>query len=352
MMSKVTYILALLIAWPALPSMNIGAQAQQTQPSVNSDEASAAEAHLTGVYRLDVEHSDKLYSVVAEASSNLPFAEQQRFFIDLTVRLTPPDQLAIERRGRTISIASSRAPRTTFEADGQERVERTGDSYTRIRAAIYGENLIISSLTDTGEGYRVSFTPLDNGQRLRVTRHISDKELNQPVVIQSIYNKISEVAEWGIYGEPQKETTSAQSAIASMVRDSASTRADREAAGDLRDALAEWIAATNRRDIGKQMGFYMPVMKAFYLKRNVAKEAVRREKARVFERAKRIDIRAEEPEIVFRESRQIAIMRFRKRYAIEGGGESRRGEVVQELRWQRTSRGWRIYSERDVRVIR
>ena len=44
-------------------------------------------------------------------------------------------------------------------------------------------------------------------------------------------------------------------------------------------------------------------------------------------------------------------MRFRKKYNIEGGGHERRGEVLQELRWRRTKDGWKIVSERDLRVI-
>jgi hypothetical protein len=39
-------------------------------------------------------------------------------------------------------------------------------------------------------------------------------------------------------------------------------------------------------------------------------------------------------------------------YVVEGGGQNRRGEVIQELRWQLTPQGWKIFSERDVRVIR
>ena len=45
-------------------------------------------------------------------------------------------------------------------------------------------------------------------------------------------------------------------------------------------------------------------------------------------------------------------MRFRKRYVIRGERLNRRGEVEQELRWTETDDGWRIVSERDVRVIR
>ena len=46
-------------------------------------------------------------------------------------------------------------------------------------------------------------------------------------------------------------------------------------------------------------------------------------------------------------------MYFRKTYAIRGKGKlNRTGEVLQELRWARQGDGWKIVSERDLRVIR
>jgi hypothetical protein len=45
-------------------------------------------------------------------------------------------------------------------------------------------------------------------------------------------------------------------------------------------------------------------------------------------------------------------MRFRKVYDIRNARNSRSGEVIQELRWQQTNRGWKIFSERDIKVIR
>jgi len=76
-----------------------------------------------------------------------------------------------------------------------------------------------------------------------------------------------------------------------------------------------------------------------------------RAKRRAFSRATLINISAEEPEVVFLEQGRAAVMRFRKRYRIDGGPRSGRGEVVQELRWRKTDEGWKIVSERDVRVI-
>src|SRR5215212_11584854 len=77
--------------------LTTGASAQRPRRAAEADAAASAASRLTGVYRINTEKSDRLYSVVSNASSSLPFGEQQRFFIDLTVRLTPPDQLAIRR---------------------------------------------------------------------------------------------------------------------------------------------------------------------------------------------------------------------------------------------------------------
>jgi ketosteroid isomerase-like protein len=315
---------------------------------------------LNGVYRIDIGASDRLYSVVAGASSNLPFGEQQRFFIDLAVRLTPPDLLAIERRGTSVTIGSSRAPRVTLSADGVTRTERASDGrFVRSRVALEGGRLVFASSGRTEDTFSVVFTPFDGGRRLRVTRRLSAEQLNEPVVIQTVYNKISDQPRWDIYGETLLARTGDDARDDAPDTPDAPRReaarpasAERGEADRLREALTRWIDATNARDIERQMAFYMPELRAFYLARNTPRSAVRIEKARVFAGAELIDIRAEEPEIVFRDAGRTAVMRFRKRYRIEDGPRSRRGEVVQELRWQRTPDGWKIFSERDVRVIR
>jgi len=327
--------------------LTVDARAQRPRRAGGA-EAAAADASLTGVYRINVDKSDRLYSVVSNATSNLPFGEQQRFFIDLTVRLTPPDQLAIRRTGNRIEIASSRAPRTTFNADGRERVERTSHGVSRERSSLAGQSLVLTSASSDGESYRVTFTPAAGGRELRVTRRISSSELNQPLVIESVYDRISEVADWRVYGDPR----AASPAVAGLVNPRTGEREERSQADALRTALQEWVEATNAKDIGRQMSFYMPRLLAYYLTRDTPRDAVRAEKARVFARATSIDINADEPEVVFLEQGRVAVMRFRKRYRVEGGPAARSGEVVQELRWRRSDGGWKIYSERDIRVIR
>lgn len=337
---------------------------------------------LTGVYRIDIPASDKLYSVVAGASSKVPFSEQQRFFIDLAVRLTPPDLLAIQQRGQQISLGSSRAPRMEFVADGVAHNTRTRDGHI-VRARFAVENsgasqrLVFTSTGRTEDNFSVVIESLDNGKRLRVVRRISAEALDQPVVIRTFYNKISDVASWELYGETHVATSTANSsasssqsspdvsasvsvspsiirtpsAVGTRVRAAGSSAVETATADVLRQSLNEWIDATNNRNIEKQMSFYLPRLKAYYLTRNTSRDFVREEKARVFERASVIDIRAEEPEIIFQDGGRTAIMRYRKKYRIENGRQSRRGEVIQELRWQRAGEEWRIFSERDIRVL-
>jgi ketosteroid isomerase-like protein len=347
----------------------LGQTASSTSPAqrrrtVNASSAASrrnvADAQLTGLYRIDPARSDRLYSVVAGATSNLPFGEQQKFFIDLTVRLTPPDLLSIERRGGRVTLASSRAPRITFEADGLTHSERSGNGQiVNTRATLRANSLNVSVSGGSADRFSVAFEPLEDGRFLRVTRRLHNEQLNEPVIIRSVYEKISDAAEWNIYGEPSRPATTPPGGIIAstpaVTNDAAA--ASPIAGGDetaffLRRALDDWIAATNARDIERQMSYYPPVMRAFYLTRNAPRAAVRAEKERVFLQARTIDVRAAAPELIIQEQGRAAVMRFRKSYRIEGGGRNRSGEVVQELRWQLTPQGWKIFSERDVRVIR
>ena len=307
---------------------------------------------LTGVYRIDIPASDKLYSVVAGASSKVPFGEQQRFFIDLAVRLTPPDLLAIEQQGRRISLGSSRAPRMTFLADGVTQTTRAADGHAiRVKFSIENERLVFTSTGRADDNFTIIFEPLENGKRLRVVRTLTAEALDQPLVIRTVYNRISDVADWELYGESQLATAPSTNTQPERPTAARGDRVATSAPGALRDALGEWIRATNNRDIEKQMSFYVPRLKAYYLTRDTPRDFVRDEKARVFAAASVIDIQAEEPEIIFQDGGRTAVMRYRKKYRIVNGRQSRRGEVIQELRWQRVGDEWRIFSERDIRVL-
>src|SRR5258708_6881953 len=94
-----------------------------------------ARSVLTGTYRLDPKRSDDPREAADRATRNLNDADRQAVADSLASRLESPDTLAIDKRGSTVRIASSRAPRFTFIADGQERLEHTDHGNTvRARA--------------------------------------------------------------------------------------------------------------------------------------------------------------------------------------------------------------------------
>ena len=207
---KEARLMVALALMTAIVSLGLTAQAQQQRrraPSMKDRSAAAAQSRLTGVYRLDAASSDDPRVVAERAAGHLQLNERERLIDDLTNRLTAPDLLAIERRGRVIDIASSRAPRISFEADGLERSEQAADGHqVRTRAVLYDDELMVSSSGSPDDDFSVTFDPIENGRRLRVTRRINSAQLNQPLVIQSIYDKTSNDARWGIFPDQQNTT--------------------------------------------------------------------------------------------------------------------------------------------------
>lgn len=155
---------------------------------------------LTGTYRLDVARSDDPRAAAERATRTSPRGNRDRLLNAITARLESPDQLAIDLRGRSVTIASSRAPQITFEADGRDRVETTNSGRTvRARATLTGNRLLVSSTGDRGNDFSVTFEPLDNGQRLSVTRRVFAEGLSSAVMVQSTYDRSSDVAQFNVY---------------------------------------------------------------------------------------------------------------------------------------------------------
>jgi len=155
---------------------------------------------LTGTYRLDTTRSDDARQAAERATRTLPYRDRQRALDALTARLESPDQLAIDRRGRTVTIASTRSPQITFDADGRVANEQSNSGrLARVTATLNGDQLVVSSTGTRDTDFTVTFDPIENGRRLRVTRRISDINLSTPVVVQSTYEKISEAARFDIY---------------------------------------------------------------------------------------------------------------------------------------------------------
>jgi hypothetical protein len=156
---------------------------------------------LTGTFRLDPTRSDNARAVAERATRSLPYNDRQNVSDQLMRRLESPDMIAIERSGSSVTIASSRAPQTTFDATGTERREQLPNgSYSRVTAQLSGDRLVVRSAGYRATDFSVTFEPIDNGQRLRVTREIYNDQLGaNPVVVQNVYDRTSDVAQWNIY---------------------------------------------------------------------------------------------------------------------------------------------------------
>jgi len=122
--------------------------------------------------------------------------------------------------------------------------------------------------------------------------------------------------------------------------------------GALLSTVDSWLAAHNARNLTQVTNFYMPNVSAFYLSQNTTRAAVRAEKARLFREAALSIQRTGDPQITFGQDANTATMVFRKSYSRGVASQAQSGEVLQEIVWQKTNRGWKIISERDLRVLR
>ena len=159
---------------------------------------------LTGTFRLDSSRSDNPRAVADRVTRSLSTKERQNIHDRMLARLESPEMLAIERRGSTLTMASSIAPQSTFEADGVERQEQLNGRTSRVTATLRGDQLVVKSTGYRNNDFTVTFEAIENGRRLRVSREIYSDRLNQPVLVNSIYDRSSDVAQWNIYDGSQR----------------------------------------------------------------------------------------------------------------------------------------------------
>ena len=210
--------------WSTLrTNLNLLANAYNISPSwVNNSSLQTGNRganRLTGTFRLDTSRSDDARDKAQRATQNLRTFERQEVVDQILARLESPEILTIDRRGTTMTMASSLAPQSTFEADGRERQEQlpNGKS-TKVIATLRGEQLLVSSNGYKENDFNVTFDATENDGSLRVRRQIYSDRLTQPVVVDSVYNRTADVAEWNVYdSRPIAGNTSATGEL--IVRD-------------------------------------------------------------------------------------------------------------------------------------
>ncbi|MCX6545812.1 MAG: hypothetical protein NTV05_15540 [Acidobacteria bacterium] len=154
---------------------------------------------LTGTYQLDLNQGDDPQRAAQRAASAVPSDQRDRTYQSLLARLEAPDQIAIERHANSVTMASTRAARVTFEADGLDRQEEWSAGRTmNTRATLEGERLVVVTTGYRGSDFTVTFDPMNNGRSLYMTRTIDDERLRQPVTVRSSYRRLSNEARWNI----------------------------------------------------------------------------------------------------------------------------------------------------------
>jgi hypothetical protein len=171
-----------------------------TVPGVPGGGGYPSRQDLTGTFRLNASRGDDVRTAVDNATRNLSLAERQRVYDSLIRRLDPPQMLAIDRRGNSVTIASTRAPQINFVADGREQVETTqGGRSVRVRANLVGDTLTITRTGERANDFTVSFDPSSDGRELLVTRTLYSDRVTQPVVVRTYYDRTSDVAQLNVY---------------------------------------------------------------------------------------------------------------------------------------------------------
>ncbi|MBC7797467.1 MAG: hypothetical protein H7Z37_11390 [Pyrinomonadaceae bacterium] len=152
---------------------------------------------LTGTYRLDSSRSTDLNAEINRQTSGLSVDQQDRIRRQASRRLEAPELLAIDRNGNQVSIASSKSPQITVNANGQSTSEvmPNGRSMS-INSSITGEQLVINYSGDRSNDFYVAFNPVDNGNGLRVTRRIYLEGANRQITVDSFYTKTSGTADF------------------------------------------------------------------------------------------------------------------------------------------------------------
>lgn len=157
---------------------------------------------LTGTYQLETARSDDPRRAAELAVRALPAGQQQRMYQRLLNRLAPPDQWAIQRRDTSVTMASTRGPRVTVEADGDHRREQwDADRTMTTRTTLVGDRLVVATTGNRGSAFTATFEPAGNGGSLQMTRTIDDEGLARPVTVRSLYRRTSDQPRWDIEDE-------------------------------------------------------------------------------------------------------------------------------------------------------
>jgi hypothetical protein len=157
---------------------------------------SAWNDRVTGTYRLNAAASDNVSTILDRAYNTYSVNDRNNQRQMLERRLASPEVIVIQKVGRQITLGSSNQAQVEFAADGVARTE-TNPRGRRVttRVSSTNNNLTIDYTGDRVNDFKVEFTA-DRSGRLRVSRTIYLEGQNQTITAYSIYDRISQTADW------------------------------------------------------------------------------------------------------------------------------------------------------------
>ena len=183
--------------------------------TADSPSAGGFDGRLSGTYQLESSRGDDPRRAAEQATRTVPPGQRDRAYQRLMNRLEAPEVISIDRNGNRLSMATSRGPRVTFDADGRVQTEQeSAGRNINTRATLHGDQLVLTTTGSQGNDFTVTFEPMDAGANLRVTRRIVDDGRRQPVTVASFYRRTSEQPQWDVYpravGTATKDTSAAR----------------------------------------------------------------------------------------------------------------------------------------------
>ena len=168
----------------------------QTIPSTNGGfPGGGRNRFLTGTYRLNSSMSDNVSNVIDRSLRNISSNQRDKLRRNLERRLASPEMIAIDINGRMVELASSNAPRVSFEADGVAHSETNQRGRTvRTTSRVDRNGLHIAYEGDRMNDFNVTFSP--RGDRLNVTRRLYLENRNETVTVSSVYDRVNNIPDW------------------------------------------------------------------------------------------------------------------------------------------------------------
>lgn len=156
----------------------------------------AFDSRITGTYRLNTRLSDDVHATIDRALPHDTTTQHDNLTRSLQRRLDSPEMIAIDKNGRTVTIASTNNQQISFEADGTARRETNARGRTiTTTASADRDGVMISYVGDRSNDFYVTFAPTANGQ-LKVTRRIYLENSDEQITVSSVYDKINNAAQW------------------------------------------------------------------------------------------------------------------------------------------------------------